>query len=190
MRLFPRKKNSNLSDEELLEQYRSSGDKALVGELYTRYAHLVYGLCLNYFRDREMARDAVLQLFERLFETLKRTKPENFKSWLTYVARNHCISELRKQNVARERNNEFVRDEELLPEETDAEELLRRDEQLKRLETAVKELGDEQRTCIELFFFKDKSYREIADITGFDEKQVKSHLQNGKRNLRLILENK
>src|SRR5574337_553406 len=154
MRLFPRKKTSNLSDEELLDQYRNSGDKKLVGELYTRYAHLVYGLCLNYFRDRELARDGVLQLFERLFETLKRTKPENFKSWLTYVSRNHCISELRKQNVARERNNEFVRDKEVLSEEIDHEDLLRRDEQLKKLETAVKELGEEQRVCIELFFFR------------------------------------
>src|ERR1044071_7929293 len=112
MRFFPRKRKNEMSDDDLLAAYRLSGDKALVGELYTRYAHLVYGLCLNYFRDRELARDAVLQLFEKLFETLTRTKPENFKTWLTYVARNHCISELRKQNVARERNNEFVRDEE------------------------------------------------------------------------------
>lgn len=188
MRLFPRKRNSALSDEELLEAYRAHGDKAVVGELYTRYAHLVYGLCLNYFKDRELARDAVLQLFEKLFETLKRTKPENFKTWLSYVARNFCISELRKQQVQRERSEEYLRDEEEAPLYEPAEDPAHREEKLKQLERAVRALGDEQRACIELFYFKDKSYREIADITGFPEKLVKSHIQNGKRNLRIILD--
>jgi RNA polymerase sigma-70 factor (ECF subfamily) len=183
-----------LTDAELLAAYRASGDKALVGELYTRYAHLVYGLCLNYFRDREVARDAVLQLFEKLFESLKKNEPENFKMWLTFVARNFCISELRKQKVQRERTENYLRDEDepLIddPESTVIEDAQQREEKLKKLENAVMALEDEQRTCIELFYFKDKSYREIADITGFSEKMVKSHLQNGKRNLKLILEEK
>lgn len=191
MRFFPRKSTSQRSDEELLEEYRSGGDKALVGILYTRYAHLVFGLCLNYFRDKELARDAVLQLFERLFDSLRRTKPENFKTWLTYVARNYCISELRKQQVQRERSVQFQQDElSLSPETTDelAEGLHEKEEKLKRLELAVRELGEEQRICIELFYFKDRSYREIAESTGYSENQVKSYIQNGKRNLKLLME--
>jgi RNA polymerase sigma factor (sigma-70 family) len=191
MRLFPRKRKSHLSDEELLESYRASGDKALVGELYTRYAHLVYGMCLNYFRDRELARDAVLQLFEKLFETLKRTKPENFKNWLSFVARNHCISELRKQQVAKMRSEDFLRQEEnFAPAEEESEEMELRETRLKKLEDAIRELGEEQRTCVELFYIRDKSYKEISEITGFTEMQVKSHLQNGKRNLKILLERK
>jgi RNA polymerase sigma-70 factor (ECF subfamily) len=191
MRFFPRKSTSQRSDEELLEEYRSGGDKALVGILYTRYAHLVFGLCLNYFRDKELARDAVLQLFERLFDSLRRTKPENFKTWLTYVARNYCISELRKQQVQRERSAQFHQDElSFSPESTDelAEGLHEKEEKLKRLELAVRELGEEQRICIELFYFKDQSYREIAETTGYSENQVKSYIQNGKRNLKLLME--
>lgn len=190
MRFFPWKRKSTLSDEELLDAYRKNGDKAVVGELYTRYAHLVYGLCLNYFRDRELARDAVLQLFEKMFETLKRTKPENFKTWLSFVARNHCISELRKLQVQRERSENYFRDEEETPQEEDdpAESHLGREERLRKLEKAVNSLGNEQKQCIELFYFKDKSYKEIADITGFSEKQVKSHIQNGKRNLKLLMD--
>ncbi len=194
MRFFPWKRKSNLSDDDLLAAYRASGDKALVGELYTRYAHLVYGLCLNYFRDREVARDAVLQLFEKLFVSLKKNEPENFKMWLTFVARNFCISELRKQKVQRERTENFLRDENENaiddPENSVLEDAQKKEANLKKLENAVMALEDEQRTCIELFYFKDKSYREISDITGFSEKTVKSHLQNGKRNLKLILEEK
>jgi RNA polymerase sigma factor (sigma-70 family) len=190
MRFFPWKRRSSLSDEDLLEAYRTSGDKALVGELYTRYSHLVYGVCLKYFRDRELARDAVLQLFEKLFETLKRTHPENFKTWLSFVARNHCISELRKMQVQRERSAEYLRDEEEEPlsDLAGADDAGLREKKLKKLEEAVLSLGDDQRRCVELFYFKDKSYKEICDITGFTEKQVKSHLQNGKRNLKLFLE--
>jgi DNA-directed RNA polymerase specialized sigma24 family protein len=56
------------------------------------------------------------------------------------------------------------------------------------VERAVAQLGDEQQTCVRLFFYDDKSYREIATETGYTEKQVKSYLQNGKRNLRILLE--
>ncbi|CAN5424550.1 sigma-70 family RNA polymerase sigma factor [soil metagenome] len=192
MAFFPRKKKSVLSDEDLLQAYRASGDKSLVGELYTRYSHLVFGLCLNYFRDREIAKDAVLVLFEKLFESLKKNQPENFKLWLTFVARNHCISELRKQKTRNSRAEEYLREDEYAivvdPENTQKEEAEKREEKLKKLEAAVNELGDEQRKCVELFYFQDKSYQEISLVTGFSEKQVKSHLQNGKRNLKHILE--
>ncbi len=190
MRLFPRKRKSSLSDDDLVKAYRASGDKTLVGELYTRYAHLVYGLCLNYFRDRELARDAVLSLFEKLFVSLNKNKPDNFKMWLTFVARNHCISELRKQKTNRERTENYLRDEEepLFGESSATENAAQREEKLKNLEAAVMALGDEQRKCVELFYFKEKSYQEISELTGFTEKQVKSHLQNGKRNLKQYFE--
>ncbi|MBI3510908.1 MAG: sigma-70 family RNA polymerase sigma factor [Bacteroidetes bacterium] len=192
MRFFPWKRKYNLHDDELVARYRATGDKAFVGELYTRYAHLIFGLCLKYFRDKELARDAVLQLFEKMFVVLKKNKPENFKVWLTYVARNHCISELRKMKVNEERMEKYFHEEKEiggddLPGER-SEKLLSREDQLLNLEAAVLQLGDEQRTCIELFYFKEKSYEEIASITGFTDKQVKSYLQNGKRNLKLILE--
>ena len=187
MRFFPWKRKSPLSDEELLASYRASGEKAIVGELYTRYAHLVYGLCLNYFRDREQARDAVLQLFEKLFVSLRKNEPENFKMWLTFVARNFCISELRKQKVQQDRKENYAADEKNTADDP-VEEIEKKEKNLERLEKAVQSLGDEQRTCIELFYFKEKSYTEISTLTGFSEKQVKSYLQNGKRNLKLFLE--
>lgn len=186
MRFFPRKRTSDLSDQELMARYRQGGDKALVGELYNRYAHLVYGACLHYFADRELARDAVLQIFERLFESLRQQQPDNFGVWVNTVARNHCISELRKQQVQRKRSEAYTHEvhSDLLDDTMDPQQ---REDQFRRLEEAVRRLGEDQRKCIELFYFGDKSYREIADLTGFSEKDVKSHLQNGKRNLKIAL---
>lgn len=190
MRFFPWKKKSHLSDEELIRSYHSSGDKAFVGELYVRYAHLMYGVCLKYYRDREQARDAVLQIFEKLFDSLQKHTPENVKTWLMFVARNYCISDLRKQKVRDEKHSQYEKNEEepLFAEDESGVEKLLKEERLQRLEEAINSLGEEQRTCIELFYLKDKSYKDISDITGMTEKQVKSHIQNGKRNLKLILE--
>ncbi|GAB4133778.1 MAG: sigma-70 family RNA polymerase sigma factor [Bacteroidia bacterium] len=187
MRLFPGKKTNTLSDEELLEAYRSKGDKAFVGELYSRYAHLVYGVCLKYFKDREEARDAVLQIFEKMFDALKNNRPENFLSWLHFVSRNYCISALRKQQTIQDRAENFGSEERDWLNLDHEEDRKLREERLMRLEEALKQLGDDQRQCLELFYFSEKSYEEIAAITGFSEKQVKSHLQNGKRNLKIIL---
>jgi RNA polymerase sigma-70 factor (ECF subfamily) len=190
MRFFPWKKKSKLSDEELITSYHSSGDKAFVGELYIRYAHLMYGVCLKYFRDREQSRDAVLQIFEKLFESLKTHTPEQVKTWLMFVARNYCISELRKMQVKAGKHSRYEKEEEepLMPEEDVLHEKVIKEQRLQRLEDAISALGEEQKICIELFYLKDKSYKEIADITGMSDKQVKSHIQNGKRNLKLILE--
>jgi RNA polymerase sigma-70 factor (ECF subfamily) len=189
MRFFPWKKKSSLSDEELIKAYHQTGDKAYVGELYIRYAHLMYGVCLKYYRDREKGRDAVLQIFEKLFESLKKHTPENTKTWLMFVARNYCISDLRKAQVIDEKHSAYEKDEaEPLLDEDVLEEKVLKEERLSRLENAVSALGDEQRLCIDLFYLKDKSYKEICDITGMSEKRVKSHIQNGKRNLKLILE--
>lgn len=190
MRFFPWKKKSSLSDGELISSYHSSGDKAFVGELYIRYAHLMYGVCLKYYRDQEKSRDAVLQIFEKLFESLQKHTPENVKTWLMFVARNYCISDLRKMKVHSEKHSRYEKDEEepLMPEEDVVHEKVIKEQRLQRLEDAISALGDEQKTCIELFYLKDKSYKEICDITGMNEKQVKSHIQNGKRNLKLILE--
>jgi RNA polymerase sigma factor (sigma-70 family) len=190
MRFFPWKKKSSLSDEELISSYHSSGDKAFVGELYIRYAHLMYGVCLKYYRDREQSRDAVLQIFEKLFESLQKHTPENVKTWLMFVARNYCISDLRKMKVHADKHSRYEKDEEepLMPEEDVVHEKVIKEQRLQRLEDAISALGDEQKKCIELFYLKDKSYKEISDITGMNEKQVKSHIQNGKRNLKLILE--
>ena len=190
MRFFPWKKKSHLSDGELIRSYHNTSDKAFVGELYIRYAHLMYGVCLKYYRDREQARDAVLQIFEKLFESLKKHNPENVKTWLMFVARNYCISDLRKEHVKAERHAAYEKDEEELPADEDEvlSEKVMKEQRLQRLEEAIGALGEEQRQCIELFYLRDKSYKEICDITGMSENQVKSLIQNGKRNLKIILE--
>lgn len=186
-------KHQSKSDEDLLQEYQRSGDYALLGDLYARHMPLVYGLCLKYLKDRGAAQDAVITLFEKLALNLDKHEVRNFKSWLHVVAKNHCLMELRKAKSNPEFSisgqNEwanFVENSiELHPID---EELNGQTEQA--LNDCIEKLKTEQRACIRLFYFENKSYREICLQLELNEKRVKSVIQNGKRNLKICLDRK
>ena len=181
------KSPSSLSDEELIRAYRKNGKKALVGELFERYSHLVFGVCLKYLKDEASSKDAVINIFEKLMTDLKRHEIQQFRSWLFRVARNHCLMVLREQQ-ARMRRDEAVKAEfTSQPDPEDIGALEEKELEFQRLEQAIEGLKEEQKICIRLFYLEQKCYNEVADITGFTLKQVKSYIQNGKRNLRISL---
>lgn len=182
---FRKKDKSGLSDEELVRQYSAGSDQSLVGILYERYSHLVFGVCLKYLRNRDESRDAVINIFEKLLRDLKDHRIENFKSWIHSVARNHCLMILRKSD--RPGNEKSIDDIQSQTEEDFTSEMQLKEEQLQQLEKAISLLNREQKTCIELFYLQDKCYQEVADETGFTLNQVKSFIQNGKRNLKIQL---
>lgn len=186
-------KRQSKTDENLLQEYLHSGDFDVLGELYARYMPLVYGVCLKYLKDREQAKDAVIALFEKLALNLEKHEVRNFKSWLHVVAKNHCLMELRntksKKELAIADQNElgnFVENPvELHPIDEDLNEQTERE-----LNDCIEKLKTEQRSCIRLFYFENKSYREISLLLEQDEKRVKSFIQNGKRNLKICLDRK
>lgn len=181
---------SEYSDNELIAKYKNEGENTVVGELFKRYSHLVYGVCLKYLKNEDESKDAVLEIFEQLLVDLLKHDVANFKSWLHSVARNHCLMFLRKEQTKLKKANEY---EYAFNEENSYEtpfhvhEKETQEVQLTDLEKALTELKEEQRICIELFFLKEKCYEEVAELTGYSIKQVKSYIQNGKRNLNLKL---
>jgi len=186
MRLF--------SDEELIISYKKSGDNVSLGELFERYTHLVFGVCLKHLKDPEDSKDAVMQIFEDLQQKLVDFEISSFKSWIYTVSRNHCLMILRKNKTERKHHAEiFERSKEEIMETAVFFHPIKSDdteEQLTFLQKGIEKLRKEQRTCIELLYLQQKSYQEVSEITGYDIKKVKSYIQNGKRNLRLFLENK
>jgi len=186
MRLFKAKNISSLKDSEIIAKYKKQGDTNLVGELYKRYSHLVYGVCLKYLKNEEEAKDAAIQIFENLMKDLKKHEVSNFKSWLHSVSKNHCLMFLRKQQTKLKKVNEYeavYQHEEVFEAPFSVNEDLVKEDLLTDLERAITLLKEEQQICIQLFFLEEKCYNEVADITGFSLKQVKSYIQNGKRNL-------
>ena len=181
------------TDQEYVAAYRATGDLAILGELYERHMELIYAVCYNYLRNEEEAKDAVMNLFEQLITGLRRHEVQQFGSWLHSVARNYCLMQLRKhqlhQTTALLTNaGDDAEDESVgkLPyDDTDSTDL---EEDLTRLEAVLKTLPVEQQTCLTLFYLERKTYTEVADLTGYDLKQVKSYLQNGRRNLKICMQ--
>ena len=193
--LFFRKSKDihQLSDEELIERYQEDGEETCVGVLYERHYDKIYVVARKMVKDREAARDIVMSVFEKVMINLKTTDIQSFSNWLFIVTRNECNQYLRKQSNTvkkmtewgdfQKKSSNYVENsplEHLLVEEQDAHTRF-------RIQEAMDLLSYEQRVCIQLFYYEDKSYREIADETGYSDKEVKSYLQNGKKKLEKLL---
>src|SRR4030065_319564 len=105
-----RKISGKKTEEDLIAEFSSSHDPEVLGELYSGYMHLVYGVCLKYLKDREESRDAVMNIFEKLITEIPKQKIENFRSWLYVVTKNYCLMQLRSLKSQEERFNEWATD--------------------------------------------------------------------------------
>jgi RNA polymerase sigma factor (sigma-70 family) len=185
-----------LTDEELIHRYRNSHETTYIGELYQRYTHLVYGVCLKYMQNNTEAEDVTMQVFEKLITELKKHHITAFKPWLHVVVKNECMMKFRRDsaeqknlnslNNATADNVENPNDPHLL----EARESEDREFVLQHLKAGMEELKEEQQECIELFYIKGCSYIEISKLTGYTMNEVKSHIQNGKRNLKKYIATK
>jgi len=180
-----------LSDNELIREFRSSADPEYLGELYSRYMHLVYGVCLKYLKNREESKDAVMQIFEKLITGLPEYEILNFKSWLYVITKNHCLMQIRSRQAKDKKIKAWQNDPENFMEYEDVLHPLDDDSEENNLalKECIEKLKNEQRECVQWFYYENKSYREIAKFPGMDEKKVKSLLQNAKRNLKICMEN-
>lgn len=190
----PRPIADRSADAEYVAAYRTTGDLAVLGELYERHMELVYAVCYNYLRDEDEAKDAVMSIFEQLVTDLRRHEVQQFGPWLHSVARNYCLMHLRRAGAHPKAELPAG-----APAFDDADEhpysvadepddwAVAREEDLSRMEACLRTLPTEQRQCLTLFYLEQKSYAEVAELTGYDLRQVKSYLQNGRRMLKLCL---
>ena len=182
---FLKKILSAQNDTELVEQYKSAGDINVLGELYGRYMELVYGVCLKYFKEPEEAKDAVINIFEELVTKLKKYDVTNFKSWLYQLSKNHCLMKIRSG-----KSKPMMVDVDImhLEENNHLDNVSEKEEQLNGMENCIEQLPAEQKQAIQLFYLREKCYKEIADLTETDINKVRSFIQNGRRNLKICME--
>ena len=184
-------KYNHFSDNELITEYKNTKNNVFVGILYKRYSHLVLGLSLKYLKDEDEAKDAVMQIFEKLLSDLLKFNIEYFKSWLYSFSKNHCLMIIRtKQSKLKKEIDLQIHADSFMETETNSHPNRAEDKEVQYtlLEKAIEELNEDQRKCIKLFYLKERSYNEIADETGYTLNEVKSFIQNGKRNLKIKLE--
>ena len=177
---------NSLTDAELIWQYKKTGDLEALAQLYQRYMDLVYGVCLKYFKDSEKAKDAVMQIFEELIAKLRKHEVENFKSWLYQLAKNHCLMQLRTpKNLKTVELPDSVMQSE---QDVHLNGVLEKEENFQKLEYCMATLSEEQRKAVQLFYIEGKCYNEIVELMGQEWNQVRSFIQNGRRNLKICME--
>src|SRR5690349_1926443 len=154
--------------------------------LFQRYMDLLYGVCLKYLKQPETAKDAVMQIFEELVQKLPKHEVDNFKSWLYTLAKNHCLMQLRTPKNLK--TVEFKTESMQLEEDVHLNGILAKEENLQKMERCLQTLTEEQRVSVELFYLQNKCYKEISEATGLDWNKVRSHIQNGRRNLKICME--
>lgn len=185
---------NSLSDEELIANYKNDPDPKIIGELFDRYTHLAFGVCMKHLKDVDDSKDAVMQIFEDLQDKLLTFDIASFKSWLFTVSRNHCLMILRKSSSHQKHHQLIYEKSRRNIMELNVQNHLfegnEKEEKISLVKKGIELLKEEQRKCIELLYLQQKSYREVAELTGYDMKKVKSHIQNGKRNLRIFMDNK
>jgi RNA polymerase sigma factor (sigma-70 family) len=176
----------HISDNELLDFFYQSNDNKYLGILLERYTLLLFGTCMKYLKNEANAQDAVQQVFLKAINELPKYKVTYFKSWIYMVTKNHCLMQLRKKNQF----IDFAEDLLTHDDDNEIEKMKTKEATFTFLEVALDELNIDQKLCLELFYLQKKSYNEIASLTGSTLMQVKSNIQNGKRNLKLLIEKK
>lgn len=180
---------SHLTDQQLLDNYYSDGNNQWLGALLPRYTLLLLGVCMKYLKNEEEAKDCVQHIFLKAITELPKYRVEYFKAWIYMVARNHCLMRLRGRQgkIPVEIKEQHLAD---IRDEDNRQNHIEKDLMLQDMAEALEQLNPEQRQCVTLFYLEKKSYQEITEQTGYTLLQVKSYIQNGKRNLKIMLEKK
>lgn len=179
--------SAKTKDQDLLKKFQQTQDLDYLAELYSRYVHLIFSVSLKYLKVKEDAEDMSIKIFEVLRAKLPSQDISNIGGWIHTVTRNECLMNLRSTSRQKQKQIDFVADMENSAFEHHIDEI-DIEENLRKLEDCINSLVKEQKKCIELFYKQEKCYREVANLTGYELKKVKSYLQNGKRNITLCME--
>lgn len=184
--MFVNRDRDSLDDAALLSQFKKTNELGSLSDLFIRYTAMVHGVCLKYLKDRDEAKDMVMQVYEKLAGKVKDHEITHFKSWLYVTTRNECLMYLRsrKGKINQDIDSTFMENELILHLEEEPE----METNLTKLEKCIDKLANEQKQCVQLFFIEEQCYKDITTATGFDLNKVKSYIQNGKRNLKICME--
>jgi RNA polymerase sigma-70 factor (ECF subfamily) len=170
-------------DEQFIVDQIVAGRKELFRILAQRYEKAVYGMGLSFFRNVEDAADFVQEVFLKSFRSLAGFQGRSrFSTWLYRIAYNTAVNSLRRQKdydslPARGPGMEAADGE--TPERLSIRAVI-----AEAVREAMRDLGEDRRICVDLFFFYDQTYQEIETITGFPVNTIKSHVFRAKKLLR------
>jgi RNA polymerase sigma-70 factor (ECF subfamily) len=175
---------AHLSDEAVVALVARSEDTALA-ELYDRYGRIAYGLALRVVRDDALAQDAVQEAFLAVWRTAGRFMPERAKAstWILTVVHRRAVDVVRREERRRAESLELAPEQATAAADDDAWLRLRRE----RVQSALKQLPDQQREALELAYYGGFTQSELAERLGQPLGTIKSRMFGGLARLRELL---
>lgn len=171
-----------------IRAYKTSRELRDLTGFFQKYMGLMYGVCLKYLKEEERAKDAVMEIYEKLAKKLLKHEVSNPKSWLFTLVKNHCFEILRskKRSLEKESQASFMYSEQVYHLSNVDE----KESELGMLEHCISELEIMQQKTIKLFYIEKKTYKEVCEILTIKWAQARSLIQNGRRNLKICMEKK
>lgn len=172
-----------LSEPELVEMFRSTGENRFFEGLYLLAGRKVFHVCLRFLHDYDSASDLTHEAFLRAYERFSLLQDCNFSAWACRIAANLCLNRIRDQKT----RNDLL--DLAFPRPTRASDSAGPSRGATEEIGAAREILDslplDQRRALLLKYVEGYSYREIAEMTGCDNGQVRSLLQSARRHFQL-----
>jgi len=179
-------------DLKLVEKARK-GDQRAYASLMSLYEDSVYHMLLKKVGNPDIAEDLTIEAFSKAFRNISRFSPDfAFSTWLYRIATNNCVDFLRKQKkdpCSRENAQPGSQQTDIVDSANDPEENLIREQRQRVLRDIVEKLNPRYRQFIELRYFDELTYEEIADKLALPIGSVKAGIFRAKDLLYNILKN-
>ena len=169
-------------DEQELARHCSQKDRMAEDELYRRYAARVYGLCRRYLQDEDDAKDLMLETLIqalRKIDTYKYTGKGSLYGWISRIAVNKAINQIKRQKWRTVPLDLLTRDNIPEPTENEMETIPK-----EMLQKWISELPDMRRAVFNLYCIDGYSHKEIGKMLGISETGSTSILVKARRQLK------
>ena len=182
--LARRRRVTELSDEQLLEAI-AAGDEGALGALYDRFGRVAFGVALRVLRDRALAEDAVQEAFLAIWRSAERYRIERAKpsTWVLTLVHRRAVDLVRRED--RRRAEPLDEPPEAAGDDVPEEAGLR--ERRAAVQTALRQLPDDQRQALELAYYGGYTQSELAERLGVPLGTIKSRMFAGLTRLRELV---
>ncbi len=188
------RKNKNISEvATLLQKYKESKEVIYIGEIYSRYIHLVYGVCLAEINSRQKAQIAVMNIYDKLIAKESLPEEKDFKLWLYVVTLNYCRA-LKGELTEKDKQFEIIDDLMWKAEVEYHYNLTTFNTESytfalnKILKSNENELTNTQKSYLHYFYKQKKSYSEIATIENTTTEKVMQLLKTTRKQINSLIQ--
>lgn len=170
----------NAPDDKEIVARVVDGESELFAVLVKRHQRAVYGLGLGFFKNSDDTGDFVQDVFLKAYRNLPGFLGKaKFSTWLYRIAYNTAVN-----TVKRRREYQSLAEDLEIPDFDDPQSKTLRETSRQAVRSALEDLPERYRICLDLYFFYDLSYPEIEVVTGFPVNTIKSHVFRAKAILR------